>query len=546
MKQTDPADDYAMADVYWDYAYSLSNIPIRRNESNEYYEKAAAIYKKSSSKENYASVMSNIGYNYRDMNDSTRAYKVYKDLLKYVRIGADGKYKTKNVSYSLEKWGHTLKHFGHHLLAMKVRAQAAEGYKSIEDYDKAFTLFEEAGKSADAVKRYLEAEKYFRQSMAMADLLNDKSKKANALWNIAYNKGTYQLKTKDAFPLWEEAYTLFLEAGDTANASVMRSNVGQEHWTLLNFDKAIENHEKAIEIATKGKHLTQVAYSWRKLADLYKKTENSAKEVLKDTTELLTSYFDIAQSLINSQELNKAESYLNKSLAMAKARNDSSNVAWAYYKFAGMYHGRDLDKANKYYEMAAPIQRKLGEKSNLIYTIASHGSLIMEKDRPRSEKMLNDAIALATQLQDDNILAYCHARLYDLYRSFGKPDVAHQHWEESTKLYNKSKEQVSVTNNYISYANEYLYDYGDFDKAQEYMAKAKLLLDSIKNPLTDAYFHGQQCDIYADQGQYDLALAELDKSSEIYKKLKNDWGMAGNYIEYGNIHRSLSDYANER
>ena len=133
--------------------------------------------------------------------------------------------------------------------------------------------------------------------------------------------------------------------------------------------------------------------------------------------------------------------------------------------------------------------------------------------------------------------------MYDLYRTFGKPDIAHEHWETSTKLYQKAEDQVSVANNYISIANEYLYDYGDFTKAQEYMAKAKALLGTINNPLTNAYFHGQQCDIFADQGQYDLALAELDQSSEIYKKLKNDWGLAGNYIEYGNIYRSLSDYA---
>ena len=554
IKQTDPADESALASAYWDYAFSLSNVP-RLKESNEYYQKAADLFKKSNNNADYASVMSNIGYNYRDANDSVSAYRTFRDLLKYLRGGAESNYKTKNLSYALEKAGHTYKHFGNHTQAMKVRVQSAEGYKSVKDFDKACTLYEDAGKSADAAKRYTLAEKYYKEAVAMATQLNDKSKKANAIWNLAYSLGTNQKRNREALPMWEEAYTLFLEAGDTANASVMRSNVGQESWTLLDFDKAIENHLKAIDIATKGKYLTQVAYSWRKLADLYKKTNNAVKEteatvkviemqeILKDTAELLSSYFDIAYSLTNAQEVSKADSYLDKALKMAMRRKDSTNIAWAYYKFAGLYHSRDLDKANKYYEMAAPLQRKIGDKTNLIYTMASHGSLIMEKDRPRSEKMLNDAIDIATQLEDDNILAYCHGRLYDLYRTFGKPDVAHGHWETSTKLYQKSHDQVSITNNYISFANEYLYDYGDFTKAQEYMAKAKALLDSINNPLTNAYFHGQQSDIYGDQGQYDLALAELDKSSEIYLKYKNDWGMAGNYIEYGNLYRNLSDYA---
>ena len=398
IKQTDPKDDWAMADAYWDYAYSLSNLPKRLNESNEYYEKAAAIYKKTGSNENYASVLSNIGYNYRDMNDSTATYKTFRGLIKYLEGGVNGDYKTKNLAYAKEKYGHMLKHFGNHTQAMKMRLQSAEGYQSIKNFEKACTVYEEAGKSADAAKRHIQAETYFRQALAMARAANDKSKQANALWNIAYNIGSYQKKSKEALPLWEDAYTLFLEAGDTANASVMRSNVGQEMWTLLDFDKAIENHLKAIDIATKGKHLSQVAYSWRKLADLYNKTENVVKEsesmakaietleVLKDSTELLTSYFEMAYSLTTAQETSKADAYLNKALNFAIAKNDSTNIAWAYYKFAGLYYAKDQDKANKYYEMAAPIQRKLGDKTNLIYTIASHGSLIMERDRPRSEK----------------------------------------------------------------------------------------------------------------------------------------------------------------
>ena len=375
------------------------------------------------------------------------------------------------------------------------------------------------------------------------------------MWSLAYNKGTYQLKSAEALPIWEAAYTYYLEAGDTVNASVMRSNVGQEYWTMLDFNKAIESHNKAIDIATKGKYLSQVSYSWRKLGDLYKKTQNPTKqaeamnnaikilEILKDTTELLPAYFDIGYSYGELQEIEKADDYYTRSFALAVAKKDSSNMAMAYYKFAGLYHGIKPDFAKENYKKAIPLQRRLNEKSNLVYSLASLGSLVMESDRLLSEKLLNEALAIAQELNDEGIIAYCHGRLYNQYRDFGKPEMAHQHLDKSTNLYIKLKDKTSLVNNYISYANEYLYDYGDFAKAQHYMASAKLLLDSISNPPTQANFHSQQCIVYQDQGQYDLALAELDKSQEIYTNLKNEWGLAGNYITYGNIYRSLGEYS---
>ena len=155
---------------------------------------------------------------------------------------------------------------------------------------------------------------------------------------------------------------------------------------------------------------------------------------------------------------------------------------------------------------------------------------------------MKEALGLANEIKDDYVIAYCHGRLYDLYRSFGKPDLAHQHIDISNNLYKKLNEKNSLANNYILLANEYLYDYGDFIKSQQYMADAKVLLDSVNNPFSHANFHAQQCNVFDDQGQYDLALAELDKARDIYKGLKNDWGLAGVYIDYGNIYKVLSEY----
>jgi CHAT domain-containing protein len=545
---------YGFADNYWDIGYALSMIPEEYKVSNDYYLKAAAIYKKEKGWGSYEALMNNIAVNFRDMSDSVGTYKTHREALanmKPPRAGSKEEYYCK----ALENLGKSYKHFGHHHQAMKVRLQAAQAYELVGNKEKAYSLYYDAGQSADEAKRYKEAEQSYRKGLALAEALNDTGKKGSIYFRIAYNIGTYQQKSSDAIPIWGNAYQYYLEAGDTANASIAQSNIGQEYWTILDFDKAIENHYKAIDIATKGKYTKQVASSWRKLADLYKETKNPTKqseamnkainmlEVLKDTTELMSAYFDIGSSYSDSQETEKADGFYNRALQLAVVKKDSINIGSAYAKLGDLYFTKKQDLAITHYEKAIVIQKKIKDKSSLIYSLASEGSLLSESNRPQSEKLLNEALTLAKELKDNHIIAFCHTRLYSLFREIGKPDVAHEHMETAIQLYKGNKNKVGLVNNYVSYANEYLYDYGDFVKAQAYMTKAKVLLDSITNPLSLASFYSQQSTLFADQGIHDEALAELDKAQVIYEDLKNEWGLAGLYISYGNIYKTLSEYA---
>jgi CHAT domain-containing protein len=543
-----PSTSNSLDDIHWDLGYTLSFIPSRLKESNENYLKASAIYKKRQDWNNYVLVMNNIAINYRDAKDSVNCYKIGREVLSAVKPKLPNADEAKHYYKALDNLAGYYKTFGHHTKALKTRLEAAEGFALLGNSDKAFLAYEEAGKSANEVKQYPLAEKYFLMAKDIGDKLGDKAKVGSALWNQAYNKGTYQLKSKEALAIWEAAYAAYMEAGDTANASVMRSNVGQEQWTLLDFDKAIENHTKAIALATKGKNLSQVAYSWRKLADLYKKTANPTKqseatnnaikmlEILKDTVELLPAYFDIGSSYSESQEMEKAEDYFNRALKLASIKKDSASIASAYYKFAGLYQAKKPDLAMDYYRKAIPLQRRLNDKVNLVYTLASYAAI------SNLQQPLNEALKIGEELKDNYIIAYCHSRMYYHYRDSGKPDVAHLHMDKSNSMYEKLDNKASLIGNYISYANEYLYDYGDFVKAQKYLESAKSLIEPTTSPLTMADFYYQQSNIYADQGQYDLAIAELDKTNEIYERLKNEWGLASLYIGYGNIYKSLGEY----
>jgi tetratricopeptide (TPR) repeat protein len=110
--------------------------------------------------------------------------------------------------------------------------------------------------------------KHFWKPFRFLRMLGDKGQEAESHWEYAYNQGTQLFKYDEAIGRYRVAYNLYMEAGDSVNASVMLSNVGQNYWSKLDFDKAIEAHQAAIALAKKCRNLTQVASSWSKLATL--------------------------------------------------------------------------------------------------------------------------------------------------------------------------------------------------------------------------------------------------------------------------------------
>ena len=550
-----PVEDLnARATAYWDYAFMFGkdhiNNPRKAIELYKYAEKEYITLKDTVS---LVAVLNNIAYQYRDLGDSVNAYKIHDRAL----ILTNSKNLKESRADTYERLASTSNRFKNYSRAVNSYLNAVKLYKELGNLLKAGSNLELIADVYEDKKVYEKANQYLIQSIEVYKQAGDKEQEAESYWDLAYNLGQFQLQYDKGIENYRIAYRLYMEAADSVNASVMLSNIGQNYWSKLDFEKAIESHQAAIALAKKCKNYEQVAKSWSKLATLYTESKNpiastdalehaaEALENLSDSTLLSATYHDLALSYSAAKDYTKAFAFFTKTIAIRKAQHDTLNWSSSLFQFGGAYHNKGQYKeANDYYMEASVLQRKSNDKSNLIYTLASMGVIAQGADNnyKQAELYFNEAIKLATELKDDYMLAYCYSRKKGLYRSQGKAALADESINKSLALYQKQKNWKEVANTLIDIGYDQSYVYGNNAKALEYISKAQKISDTLNDVGVKAAIFGGQASIMREMGEFQKALDYANKSLALYRELDNEWGMAGAYIDLGNIYKQLSEY----
>lgn len=548
-------NDYAnQTDAWWDLAYihgkDYANNP---RKSIEYYNEAVKIYKLLHDTTNTATVYNNIGYQYRDLGDSVNAYKYHQLALSLTHV----KHRTAEQADTHDRWAVTCKHFGNKAQSLFHYRESARLFKEAGNKHKSAQVLLNVGKGYAARKDYSKASEIYLQAVSEFSTLGDKAQEAEAHWEYAYNLGTNLYKYTEAISRYQVAYKLYMEAADSVNASVMLSNIGQNYWSKLEFDKAIEAHQSAIALAKKCRNLAQVASSWSKLATLFTETNNpvaaqdalnntvSALRELNDSTQLAPAYQDLAASYIKTKEFTTAFDYYNKAIALVRLNKDTVNWALAIANLAGGYQAKtDYKEAEKLYLETLALQRKIKDKTNVIYTLANLGTLAQTADNnyKKAGTYFDEAVKLSVEIKDDNILAFCYLRLKGLNRSQGKFTEAENYIRKALDIYTRTNRTKEVAYTLVEMGNDASYVYGDNVKAVKLLDEAQIISDTLNDVSLKAYLLEVRSNVMAEAGEFQKALELGHKSLELYRNTNNEWGLAGAYIDLGNVYKQLSEY----
>lgn len=543
-----------LTDAWWDLAYihgkDYLNDP---RKAIEYYGEAIKIYKVNHDTTNLATVYNNVAYQYRDLRDSVNAYKHHQLALTLTSV----KHRAYEQGDTHDRWAVTSKHFGNKAQSLFHYREAARLFKEAGNEYKGAQVLLNVGKAYAAQKNYSKANETFLEAVATFKRLGDKGQEAESHWEYAYNLGTNLFKYDEAIGRYRVAYNLYMEAGDSVNASVMLSNVGQNYWSKLDFDKAIESHQAAIALAKKCRNLTQVASSWSKLASLFTETNNpvAAQEALNntvdalhqlnDSTQLPTAYQDLAASYVKTKEFATAFDYYNKAIGILKFNKDTVNWALAVSNLASGYQTKtDYKQAEKLYLDVLALQRKIKDKPNLIYTLANLGTLAQAADNnyKKAGTYFDEAVKLAVEIKDDNILAFCYLRLKGLNRSQGKFAAAEDYIKKALDIYIKTNRSKDAAYTLVEMGNDASYVYGDNVKAEKLLDQAQVISDTLNDVTLKAYLLEVRSNIMSEAGEFQKALELGHQSFELYRSINNEWGLAGAYIDLGNIYKQLSEY----
>ncbi len=551
----DQSDDpVAKADAYWSYAYNIGQEEKDYRTAIVQYNKSLAIYSQGTDTTNWKSILASLGVMYEFLNDSSNAYRYYQLAIDLTLKNSD----PANLLYAYEKAAGGFGTFKNYRRKMAILKKELAICQLQGDHAKVGELSKSIAKILeDDLKDYETANHYFLQAIEHYNQTDLYALRGDTYWSYAYNVGVNQKGDKDAIPLYELAYGLYLQAKDTSDASVVRSNVGQSYWAINNFDKAIEAHKEAIYLANRSRNQQQIFKSWSALADLYKNTQNpvasaealknaaSAAEKLSDSTLLASTYFDLAGSYSKSKDYLQAFHFYEKSLSLRKMLKDSLNMATTLASIGSMYHTRnEYVKAKDYYLQSLDLRKKIKDKPGSIYTLADLGSIVqfIDANYQRAEALFLEAIQIGKDFKDDYGLAFCYERLSYMYRAEGKSDLALQYKQMAEGMYRESKNWKALAELTIVKGFDTFYYYGDQNKALQILDQAQGMQDTLNDKTIQAEIYNVRASVLREMGEFDKALDYTDKSVKLYQEVDNGWGILGSYVVKGNIYKQRGEY----
>ena len=540
--------------AYWNKAYNLDENLKRNKEGIENYQVAIGHFKAVHDTANLKSVITNVAMIYREMNDSVNSYKFHQQSIDLTYKYADPLL----LAYCYEITAASYAHFKNYGKQKELLLKRLQIYEELKDNNMAGEAAISLGKMYEEnIKDYSTAESYYLKGIAYHNLTNNLDRQANALWNYAYNHGQNLRDHQLAIEKYEVAYSLYMQNRDTSNASVMRSNVAQNYWSLEDFDKAILNHKLAIALATKGKNQAMIAKSWNALADLYKKTNNpvdskealinaiGALEELKDSVQLAAAYTSVGGSYTKSQDYQKAFEFYDKAAMLHKKLKDTALWASDLYEWALAHQYKmEYATAEEKFNSSMQLYRKINDKFSEVYCLVQLGyiELSVNNDYKKSEPFYNQAVEIAKSLNNEIILAFCYGQMKSLYRNTGRSALADENNMKALEMYKKLKDWKQVANSLSDIAYDAYYVSGDLKKALAYYDEAQVIADTLSDKTSLAVIIQGKAKVYDERGEFTKALEEIDKSYILYEGVQNEWGIASTYNDRGNIYKAISEY----
>jgi tetratricopeptide (TPR) repeat protein len=193
---------------------------------------------------------------------------------------------------------------------------------------------------------------------------------------------------------------------------VIQGDLGNTHYKLFQYDKAIPSLEKALEIFKKWNVKPPSIAFYTILGTCYHKTGQYRKEnklykkAEKDFPDAPYLFYKQAILSVNEGDTLAANEYIKKFISLRKENSASDAVITA--ALAGIYsEAGTVDKAEEYYRLAQSLESNNNDRvNNLAY-------FLIDKDRNINEGM--ELIDKVLEVSPENFI-YLHTKGWGLYK----------------------------------------------------------------------------------------------------------------------------------
>jgi signal transduction histidine kinase/Flp pilus assembly protein TadD len=290
-----------------------------------------------------------------------------------------------------------------------------------------------------------EAIKYLDEAISLADNINSRWSKADAIFNkgvALWHLGEITQSDK----LYEEAINIYEEFNDSLSLIKVFNSQAINHQMKGNVDLAFETFLRSLDYAKKIGDNATILNTLLNIGVMYDNNgdyENCLKYYLeglkyaensdKATLALLQSY--IAEVYLSQKNIENAEKYLEQAIQNSLAANDSKSLIWAYSILGNI----QLDKNNyqaaeRYFTESLQLARNIDYKLEIIHALSDLGKYYNRINNfSGAEKSLSEAFNLAKELNSLTDLSIIYKEFSELYsknQNFKKAFEFHQKYKE--------------------------------------------------------------------------------------------------------------------
>ena len=371
------------------------------------------------------------------------------------------------------------------------------------------------------------------------------------LGNAYYRLGHYE----KAIQYHEKHLEISTAIGNQSGIAASNGNLGVAYHNLGQYEKAIQYHEKHLKISTAIGNQSGIAASNGNLGVAYHNLGQYEKAIqyheksleistaIGDQLGIGTSNGNLGNAYESLGQYEKAIQYYEKHLEISTAIGDQSGIARSNGNLGNAYQSfGQYEKAIQYHEKDLEISTAIGDQSGIARSNGNLGNAYYrlghyEKAIQYHEKHLEISTAIGNQ----SGIATSNGNLGNAYQSLGQYEKAIQYHEKHLEISTAIGNQLGIgtSNGNLGYAYESL---GQYEKAIQYNEKHLEISTAIGNQSGIATSNGNLGNAYQSFGQYVKAIQYHEKHLEISTAIGDQLGIAGSNGNLGNAYYRLGHY----
>jgi CHAT domain-containing protein/Flp pilus assembly protein TadD len=324
-----------------------------------------------------------------------------------------------------------------------------------------------------------------------------------------------QYDFRAALPICLNAAATAEKLGNLNYLSIIYTDLGNTYYFLGNYQKAIECHEKALQVDIQ-------------IGD--KKGEDA-------------DYGNLGNAYQSQGNYPKAIEYQNKQLEIAIQIGDKQGEASAYGGLGNAYYSLgDYQRAIEFHTKALRIDIQIGSKQgegsdygnlgNAYYALGDYQNAIEYQNR---------ALQSHVQVGNKQGESTDYGNLGIAYYFLSEYSKAIEFYNKQLKIVIQIGDKQGESNAYGNLGIAY-YALGDYEKAIKYQNKSLQIALQIGNKLGQGNAYGNLGNAYDSLGNYQKAIEFHNKALQIALQIGNKLGEGGAYGSLGLAYDSLDDY----